>query len=162
MAKVKNNIGLYDIFTSKCPKCGAEVTYSRRDIIIGSRYPEGCALCPSCKTPIAHHESNLTRSGQEYIDNLPRVSKEEYEACKKQAKVLLILHHIFLPVGIVTMILGPILTIIMMAKYKDLVNEMFIISGSLFVVGLALIITARIFTTMINNRLLFLETRKYE
>ena len=149
--RISSRKGSFDQFKTKCPHCGVELEYTRNDIQPHRRWKNGFFYCPRCKNPVGHEESNLVQSGEEFLRNLPKEKIEESLKYANQNKVLRILRSIFIPVGLVTLIFGTIAFSILMANDS---NRFGYYVGLLvcFFGGIALLIAARVFKTMIINR----------
>ncbi len=77
--KVTSKDGLYDMFKCRCPRCGVEVEYSRRDIRPHRRWSNGFIYCPRCKSPIGHDNNNFTFNRLE--------KREEEKAAQAEKRV---------------------------------------------------------------------------
>ena len=154
MARIVNNYGAFDHFKTKCPHCGVEIEYTRRDIRAHVRWDNGFIYCPICKEPFGHDEKFLITSGEEIIKNTPKHVIDEY---RSQVKVFKILRAIFLPVGLVTMIIMPFVFIILGTAKEIQIANSSLYAAICFFIGLSLVIASGVFRTMIRNRLPFIQ-----
>ena len=138
-----------DWFETKCPHCGTELTYARYDVQAHVRWKNGFVYCPSCRNPVGHEEEKMCQTEEEYIASIPEGIARKYQS---QLKVFRILRNIFIPVGLVLMI---VLTIVLSAIYsQDQVkyDGLLFWIGFSFLFGLSLLIAAGVFKRMIRNR----------
>ena len=149
--KISDSKGSFDQFKTKCPHCGAELEYARTDIRAHVRWKNGFFYCPRCKNPVGHEEGNLVQSGEEYLKSLPKEKIEQSLKYASQNKALRILRSIFIPVGLVSLIVGSI-TCISLTTIDEYRYGAYIGLWVCFFGGIALLIAARVFKTMIFNR----------
>ena len=76
--KITSVNGVYDMFKCQCPKCGVEFEYSRKNIRLHRRWPNGFVYCPKCKAPIGHDNNNFTYN---------RLEKKEEEQANKAKEI---------------------------------------------------------------------------
>ena len=138
-----------DWFEVTCPHCGAELRYPRYDVQAHGRWPNGFIYCPKCKNPVGHEETNLCQSEDDYKKMVPYSIASSFQS---QLKLLRILRAVFIPLGLIMMIVVTTLLSFLYAQdpYKGPYTPVFITISFLF--GLGLLITASIFKKMIRNR----------
>ena len=160
--KITNNEGLYDCFKCKCPKCGVEFEYTRRDIRAHRRWPNGFVYCPRCKIPVGHDNANFSHNKLEVAkqqqaveDEKPsNLNYEEYLKYRRKTKTLLIPMILFLVFGISFMISGTVLFIV-----NNIITT--IIGLVLVLSGIALIVVrAAVFTR--KRRETIVEVKRFE
>ena len=149
--RIGSRKGSFDQFKTKCPHCGVELEYTRTDIQPHRRWKNGFFYCPRCKNPVGHEESNLVQSGEEFLRSLPKEKIEESLKYANQNKVLRILRNIFIPVGLASLIFGTVAFSILMVNYGNTLGY-YVGLIVCFTGGIALLIAARVFKTMIINR----------
>ena len=170
--KITSKDGLYDCFKVKCPKCGVEFEYTRRDIRPHRRWPNGFIYCPKCKIPVGHDNDNFTHNKlddaekqrqeaarhQSIEDEKPsKLSYEEYLQYRREVKTLMIPQILFLIFGISFMIIGTILMILwpQTSLAVGMVGLFFTLSGIALIV-----VRAAVFSRMRKDKIY--EVRKYE
>ena len=149
--RISDKKGSFDQFKTKCSHCGAELEYTRTDIRSHARWRNGFFYCPRCNNPVGHDEQNLVQTGEEYLKSLPKESIEQSLKYASQNKVLKILRAIFIPVGWLVLVIGSI-AFSVLAATEGHEQEGYIGLGICFFGGIALLIAARVFKTMIINR----------
>ena len=157
-------INRYDRFKVQCPRCGRELSYSRRDVLAHRRWPNGFIYCPGCKTPIGHREDNFIESGEEYEakeiarkqeirkETAKKFSKEELEndieKYSKQRKLFFALGIPLMSVGLIAVMVVNYISIAnpgnegLFASISTLLS--FVFAGGLVLFILALVLGGKI------------------
>ena len=147
--RISNTYGSYDRFKVKCPICGSELEYTRRDVRAHARWKNGFIYCPKCRNPVGHDEANLIEKGQDRLTSLYGESEEKYA---KDIEVLKILRTIFIPVGIVLLVISFVLALLFELNPMESYAYLIILSFLLFPIGLGMLIASGVFTNAIRNR----------
>lgn len=175
-------INRYDRFKVQCPRCGRELSYSRRDVLSHRRWPNGFIYCPGCKTPIGHREDNLVESGEIYAEKEAVRKKEEkkklaeqytQEELEKEIAKYSVQKVVFLPIGITLMVIGLILVMVfnnLSAQNVDPLNpnpqNMYLLFSSLasliFAGGLVFFIIALVLFSKVKKRKELLRIKENE
>ena len=147
--KIINNGNRLDWFNAKCPHCGTELKYARYDVLAHVRWPKGFIYCPNCRNPIGHEEENLCQKEEEYKASIPESTAKIY---RTQLKIFKLLRRIFIPVGLLTMIVLTMVLSIIYSKDPTTHDGLLFWIGFSFLFGLSLLIAAGVFKTLIKNR----------
>ena len=159
---VSNNFVSQDRFKVKCPICGSEIVYFRKEVRAHVRWKNGFIYCPKCKNPLGHDEANIIEKGEEHFSN---ISEKELVKYTKEIKVLKILRAIFIPTGTVTLVVSVILLMLVatnVLKVSDHLEYMFDVYLFLFLftLGLGMLIASGVFKAGIRNRQSVIEYNK--
>ena len=151
--RIVNRDGAYDIFRSKCPRCGVEFEYSRRSIRPHRRWPNGFVYCPKCKMPIGHDNSCFIYNR---LENQPKqtqvVRSQEELDLRAQLRALKACQILFLIFGIFFMVFGTALMIILKDNPWMLVGVFLVLSGIAMIV-----VRAAVFSRIRARKLIELE-----
>ena len=148
--QVTDKSGIHDRFKTKCPYCGRELTYDRRNVRPHRRWPNGFIFCPGCKRPIGHNEANLFQSGDEVLKEKEAQRKPRDVSNRECPRAFVVLRSVMFGVGIPTLITGAFLfTLALILGYNWSINVVFFL---IFNVGLAMTIAGGIFNKLINER----------
>ena len=156
---VSNNFVSQDRFNVRCPICGSEIVYFRKEVRAHVRWKNGFIYCPKCKNPLGHDEANIIEKGEERFSN---VSEEELKKYTKEIRVLKILRAIFVPVGIVTLVASVIMLMLLATKVlpssgiQEYTYKMYLFAF-LFMLGLGMLIASGVFKAGIRNRQAVIE-----
>ena len=138
-----------DWFKVKCPHCGTELKYARYDVQAHVRWKNGFIYCPSCRNPVGHEEGNLCQTEEDYKASIPELTAKKY---RNQLKIFKILRNVFIPVGLLTMIVLTMVLSVIYSKDQVKYDSLLFWIGFSFLFGLSLLIAAAVFKKMIRNR----------
>ena len=161
--RIENEAGAYDRFQITCSHCGRVISYSRKDIKVHRRWPNGFIYCPACKAPIGHDENNLSAQGADVIEKEMLSEKEQKDrsAIAAQIRAYKVPKIILLSIGIPTLVLGAILTAFCWAPNSEAGMLGMLIPGLfLFSVGLFMVIFGGAFARRIKARQAYLAKKE--
>ena len=118
---VENDSNSKDRFKVKCNCCGRELSYSRADVKLHRRWPNGFIYCPGCKTPIGHIEDNLVERGTEREKQ--SVQNLSLDSLNKSLKILNKRATLFTVLASCLLFLGGMLLAFLILKITSVGNR---------------------------------------